>query len=83
MSFNVTKAKNFINGYSSIRKLLDDERENIKVLSQGAALRFLLTRVFDALNTIEGAEVKIKDPLEYLKKLEFHKNSKNYEDYFF
>ena len=27
--------------------------------------------------------VKIKDPIEYLKRLEFHKNSKNYEDYFF
>ena len=83
LSFNVTKAKNFIDGYSSIRKLLDEERENIKVLSQGAALRFLLTRVFDALNTVEGAIVKVKDPLEYLKRLEFHKNSKNYEDYFF
>ena len=83
LSFNVTKAKNFINGYSSIRKLSDDERENIKVLSQGAALRFLLTRVFDALNTVEGAVVKVKDPLEYLNRLEFHKNSKNYEDYFF
>jgi homoserine kinase type II len=83
LSFNVTKAKNFINGYSSIRKLLDDEIKNIKVLSQGAALRFLLTRVFDALNTVEGAIVKVKDPLEYLKRLEFHKNSKNYEDYFF
>ena len=83
LSFNVTKAKNFINGYSSIRKLLDDEKESIKVLSQGAALRFLLTRVFDALNTVEGAIVKVKDPLEYLKRLEFHKNSKNYEDYFF
>ena len=83
LSFNVTKAKNFINGYSSIRKILDDERESIKVLSQGAALRFLLTRVFDALNTVEGAIVKVKDPLEYLKRLEFHKNSKNYEDYFF
>jgi homoserine kinase type II len=83
LSFNVTKAKHFINGYSSIRKLLDDERESIKVLSQGAALRFLLTRVFDALNTVEGAVVKVKDPLEYLKRLEFHKNSKNYEDYFF
>jgi homoserine kinase type II len=77
------KPKTFINGYSSIRKLLDDERESIKVLSQGAALRFLLTRVFDALNTVEGAIVKVKDPLEYLKRLEFHKNSKNYEDYFF
>ena len=83
LSFNVTKAKNFIDGYSSVRKLLDEEKKYIKVLSQGAALRFLLTRVFDALNTVEGAIVKVKDPLEYLKRLEFHKNSKNYEDYFF
>jgi len=50
-------------------------------LSQGAALRFLLTRVFDALNTVEGAIVKIKDPIEYLKRLEFHKNAKSFEDY--
>tara|TARA_A100001011_G_scaffold378155_1_gene442623 strand:- start:581 stop:1549 length:969 start_codon:yes stop_codon:yes gene_type:complete len=83
LSFNVTKAKNFIDGYDSIRKLTDNEKKNIKVLSQGAALRFLLTRVFDALNTVEGAIVKIKDPMEYLKRLEFHKNSKNFEDYFF
>tara|TARA_B100002051_G_C16601230_1_gene568149 strand:- start:16 stop:984 length:969 start_codon:yes stop_codon:yes gene_type:complete len=83
LSFNVTKAKNFIDGYSSIRKLTNEEKNSIKVLSQGAALRFLLTRVFDALNTVEGAIVKIKDPIEYLKRLEFHKNSKNYEDYFF
>jgi homoserine kinase type II len=83
LSFNVTKAKNFIDGYSKIRKLSEEEKESIKVLSQGAALRFLLTRVFDALNTVEGAIVKIKDPLEYLKRLEFHKNSKGFEDYFF
>jgi len=83
LSFNVTKAKNFIDGYSKIRKLLEEEKKSIKVLSQGAALRFLLTRVFDALNTVEGAIVKVKDPLEYLKRLEFHKNSKNFEDYFF
>ena len=83
LSFNVTKAKNFIDGYSKIRKLSEEEKESIKVLSQGAALRFLLTRVFDALNTVEGAIVKVKDPLEYLKRLEFHKNSKNFEDYFF
>ncbi|MFL2852502.1 MAG: homoserine kinase [Candidatus Pelagibacter sp.] len=83
LSFNVTKAKNFIDGYSKLRKLSDEEKKNIKVLSQGAALRFLLTRVFDSLNIIEGAIVKIKDPIEYLKRLEFHKNSKNFEDYFF
>ncbi len=83
LSFNITKAKNFIDGYTSVRKLTSEERESIKVLSQGAALRFLLTRVFDTLNTVEGAIVKIKDPIEYLKRLDFHKNAKNYEDYFF
>ena len=83
LSFNVTKAKNFIDGYTSVRKLTDSEMHSIKVLSQGAALRFLLTRVFDALNTVEGAIVKIKDPMEYLKRLQFHKNAKNHEDYFF
>ena len=83
LSFNVTKAKNFIDGYTSVRKLSVEELNNIKVLSQGAALRFLLTRVFDALNKVEGAIVKIKDPMEYLKRLEFHKNAKNHEDYFF
>ena len=66
-----------------IRKITDEEKKYIKVLSQGAALRFLLTRVFDSLNTVKGAYVKIKDPIEYLKRLDFHKNSKNFEDYFF
>ena len=67
LSFNVTKAKKFIDGYSSIRNLSNVERDSMKVLSQGASLRFLLTRVFDALNTVQGAMVKVKDPIEYLK----------------
>jgi homoserine kinase type II len=83
LSFNVTKAVNFMNGYNQFRKINDNEKKYIKVLSQGSALRFLLTRVFDALNTVEGAIVKVKDPMEYLVRLEFHKNSKNFEDYFF
>jgi len=82
LSFNVTKAKNFMNGYAQLRELNNYEKESIKVLSQGSALRFLLTRVFDAINTVEGAIVKVKDPMEYLVRLEFHKNSKNSEDYF-
>jgi len=83
LSFNVTKAKSFMKGYSKLRELNENEIESIKVLSQGSALRFLLTRVFDAINTVEGAIVKVKDPIEYLVRLEFHKNSKNFEDYFF
>jgi len=83
LSFNVTKAKKFIEGYSSIRKLTPKEKETLKILCQGAAIRFLLTRVFDFLNLTEGAIVKIKDPIEYLKRLEFHNSVKNYQDYFF
>ena len=81
LSFNVTKAKKFIEGYNEVRKISDEERKSIKVLSQGAALRFLLTRVFDYINIVDGAVVKIKDPIEYLKRLEFHKNAKSFEDY--
>ena len=83
LSFNVTKAKKFMNGYSQLRKLSDGEKKSIKVMSQGSALRFLLTRVFVSIYTVEGAIVKVKDPMEYLVRLEFHKNSKNFEDYFF
>tara|TARA_B100001123_G_scaffold147201_1_gene170598 strand:- start:262 stop:1230 length:969 start_codon:yes stop_codon:yes gene_type:complete len=83
LSFNVTKAKKFIDGYSTIRKLSDSEKHSLKILCQGAAMRFLLTRVFDYLNLTEGALVKIKDPIEYLKRLEFHNNVSNYQDYFF
>ncbi len=78
LSFNVTKAKNFMDGYNQLRKLNDEEKRNIKTLSQGSALRFLLTRVFDALNVVEGAIVKVKDPIEYLVRLEFHKKLKEY-----
>ena len=83
LSFNVTKAKKFIDGYSSIKKLTDNEKKSLKILCQGAAMRFLLTRVFDYLNLTEGALVKIKDPVEYLKRLEFHNSIKDYRDYFF
>ena len=83
LSFNVTKAKKFIDGYSTIRKLSEEEKKSLKILCQGAAIRFLLTRVFDYLNLKEGALVKIKDPIEYLKRLEFHNSVTNYQDYFF
>ena len=42
------------------------------MLCQGAAIRFLLTRLFDWLNTPPGALVTRKDPLEYVRRLRFH-----------
>ncbi len=81
LSFNVTKAKKFIKGYTSVRKLNDDEKKHLKVLAQGASMRFLLTRVFDYLNLSKGALLTVKDPIEYLKRLEFHNSVKSFEDY--
>ena len=81
LSFNVTKARKFLKGYSSIRAINKEEKKYFKVMCQGAALRFLLTRVFDYLNISKGAILSVKDPLEYLKRLEFHNSTKNFEDY--
>ena len=53
----------------------------LPVLARGAALRFLLTRSYDWLNTDENALVRCKDPNEYLRKLRFHQRVKSYRDY--
>ena len=83
-TFNVTKAKNFIKGYNSIRELNKKEKEYLPILAQGAAMRFLVTRIYDYLKQtdLDGAIFRTKDPMEYLKRLEFHNSVKNYEDYF-
>jgi homoserine kinase type II len=49
------------------------------VLCRGAALRFLLTRLFDWVNTPPGAMVTRKDPLEYFRKLRFFLSAENAE----
>jgi homoserine kinase type II len=71
-SFNVTKARAMLRAYDATRPLTSAERAALPVLCQGAAIRFLLTRLFDWLNTPEGALVTRKDPLEYLRRLRFH-----------
>jgi homoserine kinase type II len=71
-AFNVTKAKALLKGYGAVRQLGRDEIEALPVLARGAALRFLLTRLYDWFNTPETAFVKRKDPLEYWRKLRFH-----------
>jgi len=73
-SFNVTKARAMIAAYRQVRPLTANEIDALPLLARGAALRFLLTRTFDWLNTPEGALVKRKDPMEYLRKLRFHQS---------
>jgi homoserine kinase type II len=70
--FNLPKARALLNAYGDVRPLSSAERAALPVLCQGAALRFLLTRLFDWLNTPAGALVVRKDPLDYLARLRFH-----------
>jgi homoserine kinase type II len=72
-SFNVTKARLLLDGYRRERPLAPPELAALPVLARGSALRFLLTRLFDWLNPPAGALVRPKDPLEYLRKLRFHR----------
>ena len=64
-SWRADNAAAMIAGYEAVRPLSPDEREAMPLLMRGAALRFLLTRLYDALNQVEGAVVRVKDPLEY------------------
>ena len=71
-SLNVTKARAMLAAYAAVRPLSAAERAALPVLCRGAAIRFLLTRLFDWLNTPPGALVTRKNPLEYLRRLRFH-----------
>jgi homoserine kinase type II len=71
--FNVTKARQLLAQYRAKRPLSEAEYEALPLLARGSALRFLLTRLYDLLNHPEGALVRPKDPLEYLRKLRFHR----------
>lgn len=80
-SFNVTKARGLLNSYSRVRPLEKAEIEALPILARGAALRFLLTRVYDWLNTSEDAFVRPKDPMEYARRLRFHNAVESARDY--
>ncbi|MGI9387603.1 MAG: homoserine kinase, partial [Methyloligellaceae bacterium] len=80
-SFNISKARAMLMAYGAERKLDEAEYGALPVLARGAAMRFLLTRLYDWLNTPDGALVKPKDPLEYVRKLRFHRTVESAREY--
>lgn len=80
-SFNVTKGRALVNAYREARPFAPGEFEALPILARAAAFRFLLTRLFDWLNTPSGALVKPKDPMEYWQKLRFHRSLASARDY--
>lgn len=65
-----------IAGYEAGFGLNHAERVAFPVLCRGAALRFLLTRAWDWLNTPADAMVTRKDPLAFLNRLDFYASAK-------
>ena len=66
---------------------LDKARGNCSVSRRAVLEKSKNAEITEALKNIkvddivDNAIVKIKDPEEYLKRLEFHKNAKSFEDY--
>jgi homoserine kinase type II len=78
---NKQKIKKLIKGYESVKKISLKEKKSLNILCRGAAMRYLLTRLFDYSNTPKTALIKIKDPNEYYQKLITHNNLRSYKEY--
>jgi len=63
----------FLKGYESKRKLESNEKNALNDLLRLGALRFWVSRLFDALYPRGGAMTQTKDPEEYRRKLLLHR----------
>ena len=80
-NFKDKNYKSLLKGYNSKRKLSKDEKFFLPLLCQAAALRFLLTRLFDWVNTPNEANVVPKNPEEYIIKHKYFKELVNKINY--
>lgn len=75
--FDPAVSDGIMNGYSSSFDLDVPTRDALPVLLRGACLRFLLTRCYDWINTPANALVTRKDPLAFLRRLDFYSDDEN------
>ena len=62
-----------VEGYESIRTLSARERACLPILAQGACLRFVASRAEDWIGTPADALVTRKDPMAFLRRLDFYR----------
>ncbi len=80
---NITKARQLLKSYKNVRSVSEQELQALPVLCRGAAIRFLLTRLYDWIHQSPDALVAVKAPEEFLSKLRFHQKVKSACDYGF
>jgi len=73
--FSADRAAALVAGYDQSFGLSAEEREAFPALARGACLRFLLTRAWDWLNTPADAMVTRKDPMAFLRRLDFYRDT--------
>ncbi|HWI85443.1 MAG TPA: homoserine kinase [Sphingomonas sp.] len=73
--FHRDLAAAMVEGYCATFGLSPEERAAFPALARGACLRFLLTRAWDWLNTPADALVTRKDPLAFLRRLDFYRDA--------
>lgn len=78
---NVTKFRKLLSGYNKFKTLTELEIASIPTFAKLAAIRFLVTRIYDWHNCDKSALVQAKDPKEFLKRFDFHKNINSYKQY--
>ena len=74
-AFRADLSQALIDGYQTVRPLTGRERAALPLLAQGAAMRFLMSRAFDWINTPADALVTRKDPLPMARRLEFYRDN--------
>ncbi len=72
-NFVASKFKALKKGYEELRKFSPQEEDFLKIALCGSAMRFLLTRLHDMFFTPKNSLVKIKNPQEYLQKINYWK----------
>jgi homoserine kinase type II len=73
--FHADRAAALIAGYDETFGLTPQERAAFAALARGSCLRFMLTRAWDWLNTPADALVTRKDPLAFLRRLDFYRDA--------
>ncbi|MFK5073274.1 hypothetical protein ACI4BE_27500, partial [Klebsiella pneumoniae] len=67
--FRADLSQALLAGYEAVRPLTAPERAALPLPAQGAAMRFVMSRAYDWLNTPADALVTRKDPLPLADRL--------------
>ena len=75
LTFNYKNYNSLMMGFENISSLNIEEKASMNVLLRGAAVRILVTRLYDKIFYPDDALVKLKDPKEYLNILKWHQQN--------